>query len=128
MFYPGSMNSSATDRILIAKLSGSASRLAHLVYTTAQQRAAAVSELMAVAEGRADLLARHAGMTVGVHAERLDEGHYLTEAQLCIDAGADINAIPRWIAEGQRRAREIQLSRESRRSADPAARAGGPTA
>jgi hypothetical protein len=114
VFYSGEVDSSARDRILTAQLSGAASRLARIVYTTAHHRAAAVSELTELAEGRADLLAQHAGLTVGAHAERLDEGHYLTEAQLCIDAGADIKAIPRWIAEGQRRAREIDLARRPR--------------
>jgi hypothetical protein len=58
-------------------------------------REAAIAELAAVASGRRDLLAEHAGLIVGAHEGDLDEARYLRTAQLCIDAGADLTLVPR---------------------------------
>jgi hypothetical protein len=89
-----------SDRILFARISGVASRHAGRPVSDAA-RARAVADLAA---GRSDLLARYAGLAVGVHEGDLDEERYLRAAQLCIDAGADASLIPRWIDIGRSRA------------------------
>jgi hypothetical protein len=96
------------DRILSAQIAGTASRHARIRGSlTADARAAAVAELAELAAGRSDLLARFAGLEVGLHEGDLDEERRVLAAQLCIEAGADQSQIPRWIDEGRRRAREI---------------------
>jgi len=78
------------DRILIASIAGVASRHARTRRLSGPARAAAVAELAELAAGRSDLLARHAGMTVGMIREGdIDEDQHLLAAQLCIEAGAD---------------------------------------
>ena len=109
------MASTEPDRILLAQITGAASRYARQPRLSGLAREAAVAELAAVASGRRDLLAEHAGIIVGAHEGDLDEERYLRTAQLCIDAGADVTQIPRWIAEGRRRARDTQARRSSGR-------------
>jgi len=104
-----------SDGILYARISGVASRHASgRVSDTA--RARAVADLAELAAGRSDLLARYAGLAVGVHEGDLDEERYLRAAQLCIDAGADTSLIPRWIDEGRSRARAGTSQPGSRRA------------
>lgn len=84
------------DRILSAQIAGAASRHARFRGAlSADARAAAVAELAELAAGRSDLLARFAGMEVGLHEGDLDEERRLLAAQLCIEAGADQSQIPR---------------------------------
>ena len=109
------MASTESDRIRLAQIAGTASRYATQRELNGQNREAAVAELAAVADGRRDLLAEHAGIVVGCHEGALDEALSLRAAQLCVDAGADASLIPRWIAEGRRRAREISNQRNSGR-------------
>jgi hypothetical protein len=97
------------DRILIATIAGVASRHARTRGgLTGTARAAAVAELAELAAGRRDLLAQHAGMTVGlIDEDDIDADQRLLAAQLCVEAGADTGQIQRWIDAGQRRAAEI---------------------
>jgi hypothetical protein len=101
------------DRILSARIAGIASRHASTRGSLAgPARDAALIELAELAAGRSDLLARFAGLEVGLHEGELDEERHLLAAQLCVDAGADISLIPRWIDEGRRRSRDIAAMRQ----------------
>jgi hypothetical protein len=62
-----------------------------------------VGELRELAAGRVDLLAEVAGIFEGTSEGELDEPLARQAAQLCRDAGADLDAIPAWVEEGQRR-------------------------
>ena len=104
MFYAGRMASTERDRIIVAQIAGAASRHARTHPLTQAGLQDAIAELATVADGRADLLAEHAGLAIGCHEGDLDEAHHLRAAQLCINAGADTSLIPRWIEEGRRRA------------------------
>ena len=53
---------------------------------TGAEETAALTELAEVADGRVDLLAQHAGLTVGFHEHDSDAPIYLQIAQLCIQA------------------------------------------
>jgi hypothetical protein len=107
------MAEAANDRILYARIAGAASRHARHRRLSEAEYQAAVAGLAATALGRADLLAQCAGLSIGSHEGDLDEAHYLRAAQLCIDAGADNEQIPRWILEGKRRA-DIGRTRDAR--------------
>ena len=113
-FYYLRMARAKTDRIIVAEISGIAARHARQQQLTEPARETAIAELASVAPGRGDLLAEHAGIIIGAHEGALDEASALRAAQLCIDAGADVAQIPRWVAEGRRRARDA----EARRSAN----------
>ena len=76
---------------------------------TADERAAAVAELRQLAAGRADLLAEVAGILKGTSEGELDEPLTRCAAQLCREAGADPEAIPRWIEVGRERAARARL-------------------
>jgi hypothetical protein len=105
------MAENPTDRILIARLTGTADRHARRPPLTEAQHHAAIAELTDIAAGRADLLAECAGVTAGYHQGDPDERRHLIAAQLCIDAGADTTQIPRWVEEGHRRASTARASR-----------------
>lgn len=98
------MAMSKRDRALLAEITGVARRLARGPTLTNAQQQEAAAALSQVAKGRADLLAESAGLAIGAHEGNPDEARYLQAAQLCIDAGADLAAIPDWIEEGRRRA------------------------
>ena len=70
----------------------------------------AVTELREVANGRTDLLAERAGITLGFYArENRDEWQRKAlEAALLIAAGADLTRLTEWIDEGQQRAERIR--------------------
>jgi hypothetical protein len=100
------------NRLLVASIAGLAARHARTRGGLAgTARAAAFAELTELAAGRADLLAQHAGMAVGVHEGDMDEARHLLAAQLCIEAGADTSQIQRWIDAGRRRTAEIAAMR-----------------
>jgi hypothetical protein len=63
-----------------------------------------------IADGRGDLLAERAGVTLGFYArENRDEWQRKAlEAALLIAAGADLTQLTRWIHEGQERAERIR--------------------
>jgi hypothetical protein len=71
---------------------------------------AAVAELWEIADGRGDLLAERAGVTLGFYArENRDEwSRRALQAALLIAAGADLTRLSEWIEEGQRRAERIR--------------------
>jgi hypothetical protein len=120
MFYDRQMASTEKDRIIVAQIAGAAYRHARGRPLTRMEQEAAIAELNAAADGRADLLAEHAGLAVGCHEGDLDEARHLQAAQLCINAGADTSLISRWIEEGRRRAavanRHRRLNRTARAS------------
>jgi hypothetical protein len=106
VFYHQLMASIESDRIIVARLSGASSRLSVPRHLDAAERQRALDELREIVGGRADLLAQHAGVCIGSNEGELDEEMRLREAQLCIDAGADMSLIPAWIDEGRRRRAE----------------------
>jgi hypothetical protein len=67
---------------------------------------AAVAELREIANGRGDLLAERAGITLGFYAcDNRDEwARKAVVAALPIAAGADLTRLTEWIEEGQQRA------------------------
>ena len=91
------------DRILVARLQGTATRHAQWRDLTGAEHGAAVAELRELAGGRADLLAEVAGTVQGFCEGKLNEPRMRQVAQLCRDAGADPAAIPAWVEEGRRR-------------------------
>jgi hypothetical protein len=107
-FDPGTVNQDhfapAGDRLLVAQLTGTARHHARWRDLTADEQAAAVTELRELAAGRADLLAQVAGIFEGASAGRHDEPLARQAAALCRLAGADDALIPQWAAEGRRRA------------------------
>jgi hypothetical protein len=88
------------DRILCARLSGTAIRLARAGGPIDE----AVAELRVLASGRADLLAETAGVMVGAWSARVDTGDHLLGAGLLVLAGADHDQIARWVEVGRERA------------------------
>jgi hypothetical protein len=91
------------DRLIVASLMGEARHRAKWRPLTGEEEAAAVAELRLVAGGRADLLAEAAGIFLGTSEGELDEPLARQAAGLCLLAGADLEAIPKWVAEGRRR-------------------------
>jgi hypothetical protein len=91
------------DRILVAQLTGEARHRARWRPLTGEEEAAALAELRALADGRADLLAQVAGIFEGTSEGEPDEPLARSAARLCRLAGADTDAIPAWIEEGRRR-------------------------
>lgn len=93
------------DRILSARISGTASRYADTGTITPEREAEAVAALAALADGRRDLLAEHAGILLGTtdgEPEPLAMQRRLA-ARLCILAGADESLIPQWREIGRER-------------------------
>jgi hypothetical protein len=97
-------NTPAADRILVARIQGTARRHARWHELTEAEHATAVGELRELAAGRADLLAHVSGILEGFSEGKLDEPLARQAAGLCRAAGADEAAIPDWIEEGRRRA------------------------
>ncbi len=89
-----------TDRIIVARLMGASWRHAHRQTPTEE----AVAELRDIAQGRSDLLAEAAGLTLGGNEH--NEGGWLDRlaAPLLVQAGADPELFEQWIEEGRRRA------------------------
>ena len=104
VFYIGWMAPTEQDRIIVAQLAGTARRYARGRELTDAEHDRAVAELIEVASGRPDLLAECAGLAAGFHQGDPDEAAHLQAAQLCIDAGADRQLIPRWAEIGRYRA------------------------
>jgi hypothetical protein len=77
------------DRILVAELTGTARHHARWRELAQDEQDAAVTELRALAGGRADLLAEVAGIFEGASDGELDEPLARQAARLCRLAGAD---------------------------------------
>jgi hypothetical protein len=90
--------------MIVAELTGEARHHAKWRPLTADEETTAVTALRALATDRNDLLAEVAGIFEGTSEGELDEPFARCAAQLCRKAGADLGAIPRWAAEGKRRA------------------------
>jgi hypothetical protein len=88
------------DRILGAKLDGTAQRLA----AAGGPINDAVAELEALAGGRRDLLAEQAGLMAGWWSVNGGTGNYLVAAGLLVMAGADHGQLAHWIEIGRQRA------------------------
>jgi hypothetical protein len=95
------------DGITTAQLAGTVGRF---VSRKPLDVEAAVTELREIANGRADLLAERAGITLGFYArENRDEWQSKAlQAALLIAAGADLTRLAEWIAVGQERAERIR--------------------
>ena len=92
------------DLVTVARLTGAARRHAPRGAASWEETAAAVAELREIAGRRGDLLAEAAGLLIGYYQGTPEEVKAGTAARYCRAAGADPSLIPRWIAEGQRRA------------------------
>jgi hypothetical protein len=111
------MADTAADRLIIAEISGVASRHMPLPGAFPDGEAAAIAEVRAVPRGRADLLAQFAGTVLGLSVlEPVDQlaAQKLAEASLAGRAGADMHLVARWVAVGVKRGEDIQLSRQPR--------------
>jgi hypothetical protein len=95
------------DGIITAQLAGTVGRY---VSRKPLDVEAAVAELREIADGRGDLLAERAGLTLGFYArENRDEWERkAVVAALLIAAGADLTKLSGWIVEGQDRAERIR--------------------
>jgi hypothetical protein len=96
-------NRPQADRILAARLTGTAKRHARRGELSGEEETAAVAELRELAAGRADLLAEVAGLEEGFGEGQLDELRARQAAALCRKAGADPEEIPAWIEVGRQR-------------------------
>jgi len=76
---------------------------------TEAEHAEAVAALRELAAGRTDQLAEVAGLLEGFAEGELTEPIARTAAELCREAGADPDAIPRWIQAGRERAATAML-------------------
>jgi hypothetical protein len=93
------------DPIITARLAGTAAR--HGITSDPADYQAALAALRAIAGDRPDLLAEQAGLTWGYYRQRaLPEvwPQHERAAVLLLDAGADLEAVPRWFEEGRARA------------------------
>lgn len=103
------MSRTSADRILVARLTGTARRHSVWREPTAGETTAAVADLQQIAPGRTDLLAEVAGILIGFHDGALDELPARVAAHYCIEAGADPELADRWVGEGRRRAERALL-------------------
>jgi hypothetical protein len=99
-------NLTGDDRITVARIAGVSSRLATQTLTSKSTDAEAAAELAEVAGGRADLLAEHAGLTLGTSESGLPMQVEMgrERARLCVLAGADPGELAPWVELGRRRA------------------------
>jgi hypothetical protein len=92
------------DQLTVAQLTGAARRHAPRREPTLEEISAAVTELREIAGPRRDLLAQVAGLLIGFYRGTAEEARARTAARYCRAAGADLDLIPRWVYEGERRA------------------------
>ena len=98
------MNSPDSDRLLCGRIAGTAAKHAPIWGVGGPAKAVAIAELAEAADGRADLLAKCAGLALGYGERQPEAAHYQRMAELCIAAGADKTLIQRWIDVGRQRA------------------------
>ena len=101
------MTSLGKDRMLYVRIVGIAARRAPTWRPGGKENAAAITELAEVAGGRADLLAKCAGLALGYGECQPETAHYQRMAELCIAAGADKTLIQRWVDVGRQRATTV---------------------
>jgi hypothetical protein len=101
---------STTDQLLLARISGICSR--HCARGEIDDPDGAVADLRAVAGDRLDLLATHAGISIGTAQDGLPllASRYRAEADLCIAAGADLEQLGPWIEVGRQRTEQARLT------------------
>jgi hypothetical protein len=107
------------DRLIIAEISGVTARHVPLSGQYPHGEAAAIAEVRAVARGRADLLAEFAGTRLGLSVTHpVDQlaAQLVGWASLTARAGADMDAIGRWIPAGVKRGEDILASHRPRLS------------
>ena len=97
------MDETEAERLLAARITGTAARYARGRPLTEAEEAEALASLTELAAGRTELLAQVAGLALGFSEGTWDEPRQRQVAQLLIKAGADQKLIPRWIEEGRRR-------------------------
>src|SRR5437899_1882798 len=87
MFYSPGMGETRTDPITLAMIAAVTSRYTRTGQLTEDQRSQAVTELTELADGRADLLAQHAGIALGFQDYRqgFETDQEGLAAELCID-------------------------------------------
>src|SRR5512132_4548718 len=95
------------DGITTAQLAGTVGRY---VSRKPLDVEAAVTELREIADGRGDLLAERAGITLGFYAResRNEWQSKALQAALLIAAGADLTRLTEWIAVEQERAERVR--------------------
>ena len=98
------MTSPGADRLIYGRIAGTAAKHAPAWRVGRRGNAAAIAELAQAADGRADLLAKCAGLALGCREHRPPAAHYQRMAELCLAAGADKTLIQRWIDIGRRQA------------------------
>ena len=103
-FYSAYMTSPDADRLLYGRIAGTAAGHAPAWRPDGRQNAAAIAELAEIADGRADLLAKCAGLALGYGERQPEAAHYQRMAELCLAAGADKTLIQRWIDIGRQQA------------------------
>lgn len=101
---------STADQLFLAGISGICSR--HCARGDIDDLDAAVAELRAVAGDRNDLLAEHAGISIGMAEEGLPvlAPRFWAEADLCVAAGAERSDVERWIEVGKERAEQARMA------------------
>jgi hypothetical protein len=97
------VHESDAERLLTARITGTAMRYARGRPLAEAEEAEAVASITEIAAGRTDLLAQVAGLVIGFSEGAPDEPRQQQAAQLLIEAGADRGLIPGWIKEGRRR-------------------------
>ena len=101
------MTSPDSDRLRYVRILGTAAKHAPVWRLGGQAKAVAIAELAEAADGRADLLAKCAGLALGYGERQPEAAHYQRMAELCIAAGADKTLIQRWIDVGRQRAATV---------------------
>jgi hypothetical protein len=99
------------DRLIVARLAGTATRYARWGAMTEAGRAAGAAELQEIAGGRGDLLAELAGISLGTAESKGPEYQAKAEAiaVLRIAAGAHVDQVPQWVDEGRRRTQAARM-------------------
>ena len=111
------MSYDAGDRLITARISGVTARHTPLSGAYPNGEDAAIAEVRAVAQGRADLLAQFAGTYLGLSvAEVVDQlaAQKVAQAALAARAGADMDLVGRWIPVGVTRGEDILASHAPR--------------
>jgi hypothetical protein len=104
------------DRLLLAEVAGVSARHVPLSGLYPYGEAAAIAEVRSAAGDRAGLLAEFAGVRLGLSVTHpVDQiAEFILHASLAAKAGADMDAVGRWITVGLKRGGDILASRQPR--------------